>query len=254
MRETDFKTKESFNEKDVIAFYDDYAQNWNERFGKKESTSHFIERRWRSFEKALIYSGCNKSTALELGVGSGVYIEQCSKIFDKIVAVDGSNKMLSQLKIRLKKLNVENVRAVVANVIDLSKVPDSSVDCVYFFGLIEHIVNMEQFVSEIKRVLKSKGVVIGVTPNARSPWYKLRSIFRGTGKHCSTDRYYSSRDLKSIFYEEYFFNLSMNHWGLVPAGFDGWGVKFLKWLEPFAERTPAKYLLGGITFSFRLIK
>ncbi|NBT46892.1 MAG: class I SAM-dependent methyltransferase [Actinobacteria bacterium] len=252
MRETDFSTKEAKSESDVINFYDEYATSWDDRFGDSFATKHFIERRWHSFEDAIEKCQPKRGLAVELGVGTGVYINRASKLFNKIVAVDGSKKMLDALRVTLEKNNIDGVTLVNSNVLDIKEVNDSSVDCVYFFGLIEHIIDMDGFINELKRTLKKGGVLIGVTPNGTSPWYSMRSAVRGTGKHCSTDSYYSIRELDKIFIPGGFGRVYASHWGAVPAGIGDVFGGFLSKLEPLIEKTPLRIYLGGLTFGYIL--
>jgi ubiquinone/menaquinone biosynthesis C-methylase UbiE len=252
MNEFSFGTKASSNESDVIQFYEDYAASWDTRFGECFSSDYFVERRWKSFEQAIVQQNVNKGLAVELGVGTGVYISRLSSIFEHIVAVDGSQEMLNQLNNKLNKFNIQNVTTINSDVLNISQIEDSSVDCIYFFGLIEHIVDIDSFVKEIKRQLKKGGVCIGVTPNGRSPWYKLRSLVRGTGRHCSTDRYYTSKQLDQLFLPNNFERSYVNCWGAVPAGIDDRIGKPLAFMEPVFEKSPVARFLGGITFAYRL--
>jgi len=137
-------------------------------------------------------------------------------------------------------------------VLDIKEVNDSSVDCIFFFGLIEHIIDVDGFINELKRILKKGGVLIGVTPNGTSPWYSIRPAVRGTGKHCSTDAYYSIRDLDNIFTPGGFSRIYASHWGSVPAGVGDIFGKLLSKIEPLIEKTPLKIYLGGITFAYSI--
>ena len=101
MQETDFATKISSTEADVIAFYDEYADTWDDRFQRGLATDYFLERRWRSFAEAVDASGVVCGQAVELGVGTGVNIERAAKIFRQITAVDGSRGMLHALQQKL---------------------------------------------------------------------------------------------------------------------------------------------------------
>ena len=252
MKETAFHTKDSKSEEDVINFYEEYANNWDDRFGNTFSTHYFIERRWRSFQDAVRSCEFINHIAVELGVGTGVYIDRSAAIFEKIIAIDGSSAMLKLTQEKLTSKDISSVSLVQSNVLNIQQISDSSVDCVYFFGLIEHIVELDKFIDELKRILKKDGVVIGVTPNAASPWYAVRSIIRGTGKHCSTDTYYSIDDLDSIFSLYGFSRVYLSQWGAVPAGISntlGW---LLAKIEPYIEKTPLKKFLGGLTFVYRL--
>jgi ubiquinone/menaquinone biosynthesis C-methylase UbiE len=251
MDEKSFITKKSNDEDDVIEFYDHYAHSWDNRFGLSMSTKHFIEKRWESFERVL---GNSKKSdlALELGVGTGIYIDRASKLFSKILAVDGSKKMLIELNKKLDEKKIRNVSTLHSNVLSISEVSNETIDCLYFFGLLEHIVNVDKFVQEIYRVLRKDGIVIGVTPNADSPWYRLRSLVRGTGKHCSSDKYYKKRDIESLFLRYGFYSAEFDYWGAVPAGLKSKNVyKILSFIEDKLRKTRFNNYLGGITFKFK---
>lgn len=251
MKEIDFKTKKALTDNDVISFYDAYASSWDGRFDNYYATNYFLERRWKSFVEAVDCSHINKSRIIELGVGTGIYIERVSKLFDSIIALDGSKNMIDILQDRVNRNNITNVSTMRANVVNLHAISTASADCVYFFGLIEHIIDTSSFLSEIKRVLKKGGVVIGITPNNRSPWYKLRGFIRRTGKHCSSDKYYSMDELNKLFEANGFDKVYASYWGAVPAGIDDLLAKLLSKIEPFFENTFLRCLLGSITFSYR---
>ncbi len=250
MDEKNFNTEQTASDSDVIHFYDKYAGNWDQRFGATLSTDHFLQKRWKSFEQMLPLEA-KRTKGLELGVGTGVYIDKASKLFKCILAIDGSEFMLTELKKKLMAQKILNVEVHQANVLYMPFIPDDSIDVVYFFGLIEHIIDIEVFVSEIRRVLRNNGKVIGITPNGASPWYKLRKIYRGTGKHCSTDKYYTKKEIKELFNLGGFENTHFSFWGGVPAGVSNVLLfKMLIIIEGLFERVPfLSSFLGGITFS-----
>ncbi len=83
MKETDFSTKNSRSESDVIDFYDNYAKTWDSRFGVSFSTDHFVNRRWRSFQDAIKFCAPHRGLAVELGVGTFIY-QKYRHICDKV--------------------------------------------------------------------------------------------------------------------------------------------------------------------------
>jgi ubiquinone/menaquinone biosynthesis C-methylase UbiE len=249
MNENNFNTKKSTSEKDVIEFYENYAESWDSRFNNAFSDQYFHKSRWSIFSKVIEKFQLTNTDALELGVGTGVYIDKSSRLFKQITAVDGSKNMLNKLNEKLKNQNITNVETVLSDVIDLKNVKSESVNVVYFFGLIEHIINMKGFVNEIYRVLKPGGYVIGVTPNGLSPWYKLRKLLRGTGMHCSTDTYYTLPQLKSVFSVNNIEIVDNIYWGGVPAGINNKSFTYLlRFVEKAVVAFNLKQVLGGITF------
>lgn len=251
MDEKKFSTKISSTEKDVIDFYDAYAESWDERFGDGLSNAHFHKKRFDSFKEALLCAQ-NNDVAVELGVGTGVYIDKVACLCNKIIGIDGSKNMLEVLDRKLNKLGLKNVSLYQSNVLDLVEISDSSIDVVYFFGLIEHIVDISKFINEIKRVLKPGGIVIGVTPNGSSPWYSLRYLFRGTGKHCSSDTYYTKKQIDDLYTDHDFAFEKILFWGGVPAGINNFIMyKSLALVESIIAKTLFKKYFGGMTFVYK---
>jgi len=248
--ERNFTTADTKSPVQVVDFYDQYAESWDQRFKKSSATTRFFDSRWESFLDVL-GPWQPHGQALELGVGTGVYIERASKLFDHIVAVDASAQMLNKLKEKIDG-EIKNVEVKKCFAENLEDIPCDFFDVVYFFGVIEHIIKTDLFVGEIHRVLKPGGRVIGIMPNRWSPWYYLlRKYARGTGAHCSSDRYYSSREIKIIFTSRGFDDARIRYWGSVPAGIDGKLVtKFLEAVETFSRYTYMDRFLGGITFGF----
>lgn len=250
MDERNFLTRQAISEPDVIDFYDAYAGTWDARFGSGLSTEHFLEHRWQSFEK-ILGEGWKDATAIELGVGTGVYIDRAAKTFRHVIAVDGSLAMLEEFRQRLEKNEIKNVTPMRANVLSMSDIPSCSAQVVYFFGLFEHVINVDEFIQEVRRVLDKNGVVVGVLPNGACPWYSFRRFVRKTGKHCSTDRYYKEGELCRLWKSHGFVCRQVLYWGMVPAGIRSSLIyRGLALLERSLERTRIRRFLGGLTIRF----
>lgn len=249
--EKNFETVITGEDAEVIDFYDNYAQNWDQRFGdlKLKSNLHFFNHRFDTFIKMLKSSHKNIKTAVELGIGTGVYIKDLSKLFERVIAVDGSSHMIGQLKEKLKKFNISNVNTIVNDVTNIKSIEPETADIVYFFGLIEHVIKKDLFLKEIHRILKQEGIVIGIVVNRKSPWYKLKRFFGRTAKHCSSDHFFTQKELKNLFESHGFSWESHVYWGLVPPGISNSFIySFLSLLEPIAERSFLASFLGGLTF------
>jgi|GEM_PF-6493122 len=250
MDETSFATKKASTQKDVLSFYDQYAQTWDSRFGNKPSDTYFLNQRWQSFAD-MLDTDTRDVTAVELGVGTGVYIDRAARAFKKIIAVDGSPKMLEELEKKLEHFNISNVETQCADVTAISSLPDATADVVYFFGLVEHIIEIDAFFNEIRRILKPGGMVIGVMPNKKSPWYALRKMVRGTGAHCSSDRYYGLDNVRDWCRKYGFTCTAYKYWGCVPAGLSAGAFHILKGLEKPVIHSPFASFAGGITFKMQ---
>lgn len=248
MDEKKFKTKYVSSSKDVLDFYDEYAQSWDQRFNESESTIQFHKIRLDSF---LDLAQLKKNmTIIELGIGTGPYVNTIAPLVKQLVCIDGSSDMLKMLKRKIKNINNVQIK-----LFDLAKPLmnfDIKADLIYFFGLIEHIIEVDTFLDNCKKMLHKDGKIIVITPNALCPWYYgIRNFFR-SGKHCTSDKYYSRRNLKRIMLNHEFIEERCIYWGFFPAGISDFLYKILNYIGKFIEKTPLKVFSGGISLKYRI--
>ena len=105
-------------------------------------------------------------TLLDAGCGNGTNLEDIILKYPdaKIIGIDNF------------KPDIENAKKKFANKIDFlycdcldMKINSESIDVVLSNQVIEHIVKYEKYLSEIKRILKSEGLLILSTPNFHNP-------------------------------------------------------------------------------------
>lgn len=248
MDEKSFSTRRSISSKDVIGFYDNYAEFWDSRFEKNVSTSKFHEIRLDSF---LRLAQLKKDYVIvEMGVGTGKYLQRIAPLVNKVICVDGSHRMLDILIERNK--NLKNIHIKKMDLEECIHDVNVKANLIYCFGLIEHIINVDIFIRNCKLFLKSNGRIILVTPNGNSPWYgKMRFLFR-SGKHCSTDKYYTKEKLDSIMYRHGFVPESHLYWGYFPAGVGTCMYKLFNMLGQAIAKTRFRQKAGGLTASYIL--
>jgi len=90
------------------------------------------------------------ATSLELGCGTGKITKTIQERSEKVFGVDISDKLL---RIAEKRCNSKKF---VPNVCDLSKIPfkEQSFDCVVCLNTFDHVNNIEEAFSEIRRISK----------------------------------------------------------------------------------------------------
>ena len=122
---------------------------------------------------------------LEIATGTGIIslgLANSSKEFKNIEATDFSSEMILRAKEKAEKLNIDNVKFSIQNAYDL-KYDDNAFDSVIISNTLHIMPNAEKALEEIKRVLKTNGLLIAPTfVHANSVKGKILSkIFSVTG-------------------------------------------------------------------------
>jgi len=99
---------------------------------------------------------------LELGCGTGEYTLRLVKTGSNIIAIDISNSLIQQAK---QKVNSANF--IIANAENLP-FKDNTFDAIVGNAVLHHL-NLDNALSEIKRVLKSGGSIAFTEPNMLNP-------------------------------------------------------------------------------------
>jgi len=129
---------------------------------------------------------------LDLGSGSGVYSAEAFRRGASAVSTDLST---SYLKKAARLIKSQGFSAIPISA-DAAQLPfkDGVFDVVVALEVIEHVVNPEQVLAEIVRVLGPKGVLIVSYPQALSPmevasqaYHRLRRL---SGAAISTERFH----------------------------------------------------------------
>jgi 2-polyprenyl-3-methyl-5-hydroxy-6-metoxy-1,4-benzoquinol methylase len=248
MNEQTFRTQIAHSSREVIAFYDRYAATWDERFGGQRSVVDFHRLRLQSF---LRVADLKKTDRLvELGVGTGAYLEALTPLVKELIAIDGSAQMLEVLQAR--RGNLSNIKLLQVDLEQPSQDVAFQADLVYCFGLLEHIIDVQTFLLNCKKMLKRKGRLVLVLPNGKCPWYGgMRRLWRA-GRHCSSDRYYTRAQLDDLMRQYGFTPEAAVYWGYYPPGVGSVLFWSLRLIGRLIEKTWLRQYAGGLTASYIL--
>ncbi len=96
------------------------------------------------------------------GSGYGCYILSKYGKAKRVIGIDISENSLQYAK---EKYSLPNIIFKKDDAEILDSIKDKSIDIVVSFELIEHLKNQDKFLTQIKRVIKDKGIFIVSTPN-----------------------------------------------------------------------------------------
>ncbi len=100
--------------------------------------------------------GCDNGALLEIGAGAGAQARCLRDLGYDVTAIDIPSSNYAQFR-EFPIIEYDGVTL---------PFPDGSFDIVFTSNLLEHILKLDDFEREIRRVLRSGGVVVHVVPNA----------------------------------------------------------------------------------------
>jgi ubiquinone/menaquinone biosynthesis C-methylase UbiE len=236
---------------DVAGYYNRVAGTWDVTEGT-ESYNPYFRNQLQTRLKLLVEKSAGKSLAVELGAGTGPYLNVTAPMFERLIATDISKGMLAVLENRVARLGLSNVVVLRQDACDLRQIESASVDLAYSVGLLETITDFQRLFAEIHRVLKPHGTVAGITSNGSCPWYLLRSAIEGGERHCRTGRLATAGYLKQILQQVGFTAPEISYWGAVrPQMQNRLLITMLAAAERIIAPTATARWLGVLTFSAR---
>ncbi len=156
-------------------------------------------------------------TVLDFGCNTGFGCELLAESAKKVVGVDVSEQAVSAAKTKYEHLPID------FQVIDGKELPfeDNSFDMLVSFQVIEHIVDYDLYLDEIKRVLSPKGFALFTTPNAvirldpgMKPWNKFHvREFNYFDLQNLLKNHFSEVRVAGIFAQEPLYSIEFNRVG-----------------------------------------
>src|SRR3990167_9319958 len=115
-----------------------------------------------------------KDIVLDLGSGNGQNAIKAAKIAKKIVGLEYDQSLIN---IAVKTAALRRIKSVKFIKTDLEKkinYKNNSFDKIIFLDVLEHLVNRDQILDEIKRILKPGSLLFLGVPNSHTSWKKLQ--------------------------------------------------------------------------------
>jgi ubiquinone/menaquinone biosynthesis C-methylase UbiE len=161
----------------------EYIQYWEKAVPwafKGEGLTYEQKRRMRYelqdyMMSAIGFDSYQSKLVVELGSGAGIDSAEFARNGAEVISIDFTRTAVETTKSTLEQAGVQ------PNVIraDLHYLPlrDSIADCIYSFGVLHHIPDVENVLREIVRVAKDKSEVICMLYNRESLLYAYSILF-----------------------------------------------------------------------------
>jgi ubiquinone/menaquinone biosynthesis C-methylase UbiE len=231
----------------VADYYSSAAETWDELYGVGRQNPRFA-RQMQENIRGMFASVPRDAVAVELGAGTGPYLETTAPMVRRLIAVDVSEGMLAVCARRVAAGGLGNVSIVQEDACELRSIDTATVDIVYSIGLLETVPDLDRLFTAIHRVLKPNGIVAAITSNGNCPWYFVRRWLQGRDRHCRVGRLATRKLLANPLRRSGFTEPEINYWGALPPGIHNQTLgRLMAVAETAVTPTPLACVLGALT-------
>ena len=199
---------------ELVAYFNQLAVAYAEAHGDAD--------RLLEYRLELIFRCCEgrSGVLLEIGCGTAVHLAKLASAFSQLIGADISSEMVDAAWRRVHTSPYrDRIELRVDPAEELRTIDDASVDVVLCVGALEHMLDRDQVVRQVSRVLKSGGVFVLLTPNGRYCWYTLLAPLLGCStRHLSTDRFLDRREAISLLQFAGLRLIGWDFWTFIPKG------------------------------------
>ena len=146
---------------DVLGKYyesDDYISHTDSKRSLFEKLYHFVKVRAIKSKVALVTNeNKSKGNLLDIGAGTGDFLNEANKQGWTTLGYEPNNSA---------KILAENKGVVFTD--DIFVLPNASFDVITMWHVLEHVPNLEEYIANLKRLLKPSGTIIIAVPNYKS--------------------------------------------------------------------------------------
>jgi len=243
-RRTRLTTRNVRTPEDVVRHFDSLALHYREAHG---CAGKLLSYRLGIIRRFL--GGAQRGTLLEIGCGTGIHLLALAAEFGRAIGTDVSPEMVNAARRHAHGSPwSDRISIRVDPAEELATIEDSSIDVVLCVGALEHMLERDRILRQVHRVLRPRGMFIGLTPNGGYCWYRhVAPILGIDSRHLSTDRFLTADELEELLSGAALEIVARQHWRFVPQGDlpGGWGP-MLRVLDWCGERAGIGYLRGGI--------
>jgi SAM-dependent methyltransferase len=199
---------------ELVAFFNQRAVSYAETHGDAD--------RLLEYRLELILQCCagRSGVLLEIGCGTAVHLAKLAPAFSRVIGADISPAMVDAAWRRVHTSPYrDRIELRVDAAEELRTIDDASVDVVLCVGALEHMLDREQVVRQVSRVLKSGGVFVLLTPNGGYCWYALIAPLLGCPtRHLSTDRFLARWEAIGLLQFAGLRLIGWDFWTFIPKG------------------------------------
>ena len=153
---------------------------------------------------------------LDIGCGTGDFLLKCASNNWNVVGVEPNKNAKELAQQKLAKNNKQSIFS------DIIEIDSNQFDVITMWHVLEHVPNLQEYISELKKLLKPNGVLVIAVPNYKSydaNYYKEFWAAFDVPRHLW---HFSKRSIELLFLKE-----DMKVVKILPMKFDAFYVSLL---------------------------
>jgi len=181
----------------------------------------------------------SQKTILDIGCGTGDFLATCQKSGFLVTGIEPNQKA--------KKLTSSKVNSEIYT--DISEITSQKFDCITMWHVLEHVPNLEEYISNLKQLLKPNGTLIIAVPNYKSfdaNYYGKFWAAYDVPRHLW---HFSQKSISVLFRKE-----NMKVIKTIPMLFDSFYVSLLSEKYKSGKSNPLKAFFIGLKSNMKAMK
>lgn len=178
---------------------------------------------------------------LDIGCGTGEFLLAGKKQNWNVVGVEPNTRAIESIKIKIKNLELYNDIKLIKN--------KNTFDIITMWHVLEHVPNLEEYISHLKKLLKANGTLIIAVPNYKSfdaKYYKENWAAYDVPRHLW---HFSKKSISILFKEE-----SLKVIKTLPMKLDSFYVSLLSEKYKNGNSNPLKAFIIGLLSNLKGIR
>ncbi|MDY7394684.1 class I SAM-dependent methyltransferase [Aureibaculum sp. 2210JD6-5] len=213
------------NEEDLGKYYesDEYISHSDTKKSVVDKLYHWV-RNYTVKKKVKLINSFNSQDKmiLDIGAGTGDFLAACKNDGWKVTGVEPNEKAREIVNCKLSNLSADRQDSNFQIHDDLEKLNSKTFDVITMWHVLEHVPNLNEYVSNLKSLLKPNGTLIIAVPNFKSydaNYYKEFWAAYDVPRHLW---HFSKKSISELFAQE-----KMKVEKVLPMKFDSFYVSLL---------------------------
>ena len=207
------------SEKELSKYYqsEDYISHTDANKSLIEKAYQIIKKHALKNKLQLLNSlNTENKTLLDIGSGTGDFLSVCEKGNWEVTGVEPNLKARNFSSYKLHNKSTNKIKS------DLSEIKNTKFDVITLWHVLEHIPNLEEYIYQLKQLLKPNGFLIIAVPNYKSfdaKHYKEFWAAYDVPRHLW---HFSKNSIKVLFEKQ-----QMKIENIIPMKFDSFYISIL---------------------------